>query len=129
MLIFRKESLRASGAIAAAAGEVAAGEIAALKQALETARSEAKEHLDDANNKYKDLEERYTDLHENVQGIQNDSTKWQRQYEELRIKVEKDEAVKKKSIADIAKDKAAVAKAERIRVELEKEVEELINWA
>ena len=104
---------------------IAAGEIAALKQALETARSEAKEHLDDANNKYKDLEERYTDLDENVQGIQNDSTKWQRQYEELRIKVEKDEAVKKKSIADIAKDKAAVAKAERIRVELEKEVEEL----
>ena len=104
---------------------IAAGEIAALKQALQTSKNEIAENQNKAEMAYKDLQARYEESENSMETIRNESAKWQRQCDELRLKLEKEDLVKKKSIADIAKDKAAVAKAERVRSELEKEVEEL----
>ena len=104
---------------------IAAGEIAALKQALQTSKNEIAENRNKAEIAYKDLQARCEESENSIETIRNESIKWQRQCDELRLKLEKEDLVKKKSIADIAKDKAAVAKAERVRSELEKEVEEL----
>ena len=95
-----------------------------MKQALQTSKNEIAENQNKAEMAYKDLQARYEESENSMETIRNESAKWQRQCDELRLKLEKEDLVKK-SIADIAKDKAAVAKAERVRSELEKEVEEL----
>ena len=89
---------------------IAAGEIAALKQALQTSKNEIAENQNKAEMAYKDLQARYEESENSMETIRNESAKWQRQCDELRLKLEKEDLVKKKALQILPKIKRQLRK-------------------
>jgi hypothetical protein len=104
---------------------IAAGEIAALNKALEQTKGDGALAFAVHNEEKKALELRLQQIEEKYQNTRIEMTKVRDQYDELRLELEKSKQQAGRSASDVAKDKAAVFKAERQRDELQKEILEL----